>query len=129
MKQVWVKAATCSCTRRTTASAELPTLTTAMPAPRSISELPSTSTSTPPPARSMKTGSVVPRPADTAALRRAKSACDFGPGIEVARRRSCGRAGPPGAEGVAVMGCSLSGKAVQVAGGGAGRPSGEEPPG
>jgi hypothetical protein len=40
----------------------LPTLTTAMPEPRSISELPSTSTITPPPARSTKTGSVVPMP-------------------------------------------------------------------
>ena len=50
MKQVWVKAATCSCTPRTTDGAALPTETTAMPEPRSISELPSASTMTPPPA-------------------------------------------------------------------------------
>ena len=44
-----------------------------MPEPRSISELPSTSSSTPPPARAMNTGNVVPTPAETAALRAAKS--------------------------------------------------------
>src|ERR671928_64882 len=70
MKQVWVNAATCSCTAATTRGAALPTLTTAIPAPRSISELPSTSTSTPPPARSMNTGRVVPTPDDTVAERR-----------------------------------------------------------
>ena len=50
MKQVWVKAATWSVTRRTTSGALLPTLVTAMPLARSISEFPSTSTITPPPA-------------------------------------------------------------------------------
>ncbi len=50
MKQVCVNDATCSLTLRTTSGALLPTLTTAMPLDRSISELPSTSTMTPPPA-------------------------------------------------------------------------------
>src|SRR4051794_29961051 len=79
MKQVCVKASTCSRTAATTLGAALPTLTTAMPAPRSISELPSTSTSTPPPARSMNTGSVVLTPADTVAARPAASARERGP--------------------------------------------------
>src|SRR3954468_6233826 len=90
MKHVWVKAATCSCTAATTRGAALPTLTTAIPAPRSMRELPSTSTTTPPPARSTKTGRVVPTPADTVAARRASSSRDRGPGISVTRRRSCG---------------------------------------
>ena len=50
MKQVWVKAATWACTRETTSGALLPTLVTAIPLAMSISELPSTSTTTPPPA-------------------------------------------------------------------------------
>jgi hypothetical protein len=65
MKQVCVNAATCSCTLRTTAGAALPTEATAMPDPRSISELPSTSTITPPPAAATKTGSMVPMPSAT----------------------------------------------------------------
>ena len=52
MKQVWVKAATWAWTAATTSGAELPTLVTAMPDPRSMNELPSTSTRTPPAARS-----------------------------------------------------------------------------
>src|SRR3954449_2527522 len=92
MKQVWVKASTCSCTAATTRGAALPTLTTAMPAPRSMSELPSTSTSTPPPARSTNTGRVLPTPADTVAARRAASSRERGPGISVTSRRSCGGA-------------------------------------
>ena len=52
MKQVWVKSATCSCTRSTTRGAALPTVVTAMPEPKSISWLPSTSTRMPPAARS-----------------------------------------------------------------------------
>src|SRR3954468_4784541 len=92
MKQVWVKASTCSRTAATTRGEELPTLTTAMPAPRSIKEFPSTSTSTPPPARSMNTGSVVLTPADTAAARRAASSRERGPGISVTSRRSWGGA-------------------------------------
>ena len=88
MKQVWVNAATWSCTACTTRGAELPTLVTAIPEPRSISELPSTSTSTPPPARSMKTGNIALTPADTAACRRANSSLERGPGSSVTRRRS-----------------------------------------
>ena len=61
-----------------------------------MSELPSTSTITPPPARSTKTGSVVPTPRATAAVRRAISSGDFGPGIAVTRRRSWGRSGKAG---------------------------------
>src|SRR3954470_17720658 len=56
MKQVCVKARVCSITRSTTCGALLPTLATAMPEARSISELPSASTRTPPPAASTNTG-------------------------------------------------------------------------
>ena len=62
MKQVWVKSRELLRTRSTTLGAALPTLVTAMPEPKSISELPSTSSMTPPPARVTKTGSVVPTP-------------------------------------------------------------------
>src|SRR3954471_19754247 len=88
MKQVWVNAATCSRTAVTTRGAALPTLTTAIPAPRSMKELPSTSTITPPPARSTNTGSVVPTPADTVAARRAINSRERGPGTSVTSRRS-----------------------------------------
>ena len=90
-----MKAATWSATARTTAGAALPTETTAMPEPRSISELPSASTSTPPPAASMNTGSVVPTPSATAAFLRASSSIERGPGTSVTRRRTWGRVGPP----------------------------------
>ena len=90
MKQVWVKSASCAEARRTTASAEAPTEVTAMPEPKSISRLPSTSSMIPPPARAVKTGSVEPTPAATAATRRACSSADFGPGMAVTTRRSCG---------------------------------------
>src|SRR4051794_2817443 len=89
MKQVWVNAATCSVTASTTAGAALPTLTTAIPDPRSISELPSTSTSTPPPARSTNSGTVVPTADETAAVRRAMRSSDRGPSSDVTSRRSC----------------------------------------
>src|SRR6476620_7792155 len=95
MKQVWVKAAACSCTRETTAGAALPTLVTAMPEPRSISELPSTSTRTPPPAAVTKTGSAVPTPSATCCFLRSSRARVPGPGISVTSRRSWGRVGPP----------------------------------
>jgi hypothetical protein len=42
---------------RRAAGAEAPTLVTAIPEARSMNELPSTSTSTPPPAAAAKTGS------------------------------------------------------------------------
>src|ERR1700753_3825952 len=54
MKQVCVNCRNCSTARLTTASALLPTLVTAMPEPRSISELPSTSCTTPPPGAGAK---------------------------------------------------------------------------
>jgi hypothetical protein len=91
MKQVWVNAATCVLTASTTLGAALPTLVTAMPDPKSISELPSTSTRTPPPARSMNTGNAVLTPPDTVSLRRANSSRERGPGSSVTIRRSCGR--------------------------------------
>jgi hypothetical protein len=50
MKQVCVKDCTCSATAAATRGALLPTVVTAMPEPKSIRELPSTSTMTPPPA-------------------------------------------------------------------------------
>ena len=49
--------ATCSMTRSVTSSALLPTEVTAMPEPKSISELPSASARMPPPAAVTKTGS------------------------------------------------------------------------
>src|SRR5215207_2879429 len=95
MKQVWVNWPTWSRTPATTRSAALPTLTTAIPEPKSIRELPSASTRTPPPARATKTGSIVATPGATAASLRASNARDRGPGISVTRRRSCASAGPP----------------------------------
>src|SRR3954452_10967380 len=89
MKRVWVKSATCSCTRDTTRGAAFPTDTTAIPEPKSISWLPSTSTMIPPPARSTYTGNVVPTPEDTAAFLRACNSTDRGPGIAVASTRFC----------------------------------------
>ncbi len=48
MKQVWVKSATCSRTASTTRGEELPIVVTAMPEPRSMNRLPSTSSRMPP---------------------------------------------------------------------------------
>jgi hypothetical protein len=101
MKQVWVNWATCACTRSTTALAALPTEVTAMPEPKSMSELPSASSSTPPPAAVTKTGRVVETPRATAAERRSISAREAGPGISVTRVRRCGSSAPPA--GSAVM--------------------------
>ena len=63
--------ATCSATRALTRGAALPTETTAMPDPKSISELPSASTITPPPASVTNTGSTWLTPRATARSRRA----------------------------------------------------------
>jgi hypothetical protein len=71
MKQVWVNLAACSATRALTRGAALPTETTAMPDPKSISELPSASTITPPPASVTNTGSTWLTPRATARSRRA----------------------------------------------------------
>ena len=95
MKHVWVNWATCSCTAATTLGCALPRVVTAMPAPRSMSELPSASTTTPPPAATAWIGTVCPTPAATAAALRAISSCERGPGMGVTIRRSCGREGPP----------------------------------
>ena len=51
MKQVWVKSATWARTASTTRGEALPMVVTAMPEPRSMSRLPSTSSRMPPPAR------------------------------------------------------------------------------
>src|SRR4051794_33074341 len=91
MKQVWVNAATCSRTASTTCGAAFPTLTTAIPEPRSISELPPTPPTPPPPARSTNSGTVPPTAEETAAVRRAISSRERGPGRSVSSRRSCGR--------------------------------------
>ena len=85
MKQVWVKSAACAATASTTRGDALPMVVTAMPEPRSISRLPSTSSTMPPPARAAYTGMVVPMPRDTAATLRSIRAADFGPGMAVAR--------------------------------------------
>ena len=74
-----------------------------MPEPKSMRELPSTSSITPPPARTAKTGRTLPTPLATVAVLRASSSCDFGPGIAVTTRRSWGREGPPDSS---VMRCS-----------------------
>src|SRR3954471_13241526 len=95
MKQVWVKAATCSWTRLTTDGAALPTVVTAMPEPRSMRELPSVSRMTPPPAASTNTGRVVPTPSATYCFFRASFSRDLGPGISVTRFRCWVRDVPP----------------------------------
>jgi hypothetical protein len=89
MKHVWVNAASCSDAWRTTFASAWPTEVTAMPEPKSMSWLPSTSARTAPEARVMKTGSVVETPRATTLLRRSNSSRDFGPGTSVTRRRSC----------------------------------------
>ena len=75
MKQVWENLATWSRTASTTAGAAWPTLTTAMPAPRSISELPSTSTRIP---GLLDDGGRPTEPAATAAVRRLEFTWEFG---------------------------------------------------
>ena len=95
MKQVWVNRSTCSCTAATTCGAALPTVVTAIPEPKSINELPSASTTTPPPAATANTGIITDTADDTAACRRAVHSRETGPGISVTSRRSWGSAGPP----------------------------------
>jgi hypothetical protein len=46
---------------------------------------------------------MVPTEADTAAFLRSMSSCDFGPGMAVTRRRSCGSDGPPTTAGPAAV--------------------------
>ena len=95
MKQVWVNRSTCSWTAATTWGAALPTVVTAIPEPKSINELPSTSTTTPPPAATANTGIVTVTAFETAASRRCVHSRETGPGISVTSRRSWGSAGPP----------------------------------
>src|SRR5215469_13125304 len=97
MKQVCVNRATCSMTRSTTSSALLPTEVTAIPEPKSISELPSTSMITPPPAAVTNTGRTWLSPRATMCCRRSSSSRDAGPGISVTMRRSWASPGPPAA--------------------------------
>src|SRR5271165_6503235 len=92
MKQVWVKSATCARTASTTRGAELPMVVTAIPEPKSMNRLPSTSSTMPPAARAANTGMVFPTPCDTAAARRLVSSSDAGPGISVTRWRLCSTA-------------------------------------
>ena len=89
-KQVWVKRRTCSVTASTTKGALDPTFSTAIPAPRSMNELPSTSTTMPPYARSAKIGIVAPTLAGTDAFLRAASSSDRGPGMAVRTSRTWG---------------------------------------
>src|ERR1700750_2189506 len=97
MKQVWVNLAACSATRADTRGAALPTDTTAIPDPKSIRELPSASTITPPPASVTNTGRTWLTPRATARSRRASSSRETGPGISVTRCLRCGsRASSPG---------------------------------
>ncbi len=88
-KQVCRKCAACDATASTTAGCACPTLLTAMPAPRSISRLPSTSSTMPPDADATKIGKVVATPSGTAALRRSHNARERGPGISVRSERRC----------------------------------------
>src|SRR4029078_11995684 len=90
-----------------------PTDTTAMPAPKSMSWFPSASTRIPPPARSMYTGSTAPTPAATAAILRACSSTDLGPGIAVFSTRFCSTVidlppGSPRKRGAVSWGVSLA---------------------
>ena len=78
-------------TAATTNGAALPTCVAAIPARRSMNELPPTSWTAPPPARSTCTGRLEETPAATLAARRAASASDLGPGIGVTSCRCCGR--------------------------------------
>ena len=94
IKHVCVNFATWSVTVRHNRGALLPTVVTAIPEPRSMSELPSTSRRTPPPAAATNTGRVVPTPSATCAVR-IQPRGGPGPGMAVTRRRSCGRVGPP----------------------------------
>ena len=80
MKQVWVNWPAWCCTRSARRGALFPTEVTAMPEPKSIRELPSTSTSTPPPAAVMNTGSTWLTPRATAAWRRASRSREMRPG-------------------------------------------------
>ena len=77
--------AACSATADTTRGDALPIVVTAMPEPRSMSRLPSTSSTIPPNARAAYTGIVLPMPRATAALLRSIKACDRGPGMAVPR--------------------------------------------
>src|SRR5450755_1207837 len=103
MKQVCVKRVTCSITRLTTSSALLPTDVTAIPEPKSISELPSASTTIPPPAAVTNTGRTWLSPRATLRCLRSSSAREAGPGMSVTIRRCCGTEGPPRPGGVLVL--------------------------
>lgn len=91
---MWVNRASCSAARSTTRGAAFPTVVTAIPLPKSMNELPSTSTTTPPPAWVTNTGSEDPTPAGSAARCLRSSSADFGPGISVRTRRTCASPGP-----------------------------------
>ena len=108
----------------TTPGALLPTFTTAMPAPKSMNELPSTSTMTPPPALAANTGIVLPIFAGRAAARRAASSRERGPGISVTMRRTCSMSDMLALLGKAPCGHVLTTVGVPAA---APNPAGREP--
>src|SRR3984957_6692654 len=115
MKQVWVNRSACSRIPAVTRGALLPTDVTAIPEPKSISELPSTSMITPPPAL-MKMGRTWLTPRATLASRRTSSSRDAGPGISVTRRRTWARPGPPCRGDCMVIQETISHEASAVAG-------------
>ena len=90
--------------------------------PRSISEFPSASTTTPPPAATAWIGTVCPTPEATAAAFRSSSSCERGPGMLVTILRSCGRVGPPRGMSVAGAGIVPVADVLMVASVGGGMP-------
>ena len=77
---MWVKASIFVLTFSTTLLALWPTFKTAIPAPKSRIELPSTSIIIAPSARSINTGKAVPSEAETASPLRLINSADLGPG-------------------------------------------------
>src|SRR6185503_12819214 len=89
-KQVCVSRSTCRCTAATTSGAAWPTFRTEIPVARSISRLPSTSSTIAPDARAVTTGWRFATPVGTASVRRANHSVLLGPGTSVTSLRSCG---------------------------------------
>jgi hypothetical protein len=96
MKHVCVKWVTASWTAATTRGFEAPTEVTAMPVPKSMKVLPSTSRITPPSASAAYTGIVEAMALETAFERRAASSVERGPGTGPTSRRTCSRRGEVG---------------------------------
>ena len=64
-------------------------MVTAIPEPRSMKRLPSTSSRIPPAARAQNTGMVTPTARETEATRRLASSVELGPGMAVTSLRVC----------------------------------------